>query len=248
MRREPSLGRMALLSIALHVTIVITFSLTSFFRSHRYLSPNPYTVRLVAPEAREKSRPAGKSRAPEKPAAKPVEKKPEPKKPEVKPVEKKQEPKMSALKPDRKPEPTAGEEDETANETKDQLVNEEIEKIRRIRELAEKSKDTDSGAGAAGGGVPAEIADRYHAIVRQMVHERWVYSGPVSEYLEAEVLISIGPQGGVLSQRIIKSSGNRLFDRSVMGAIAKASPFPPPPEGVDTEIQFRFRPGDMANF
>lgn len=236
MRRDPSLGRMALLSIALHAVIVIIFSLTAFFKSQRYISPSPYTVRLVAPEARKKRRPAPKPQAPKKPAPKPDQKK-------KKPV-----PKMPALKPDRKPEPRTEEKEETVPNNTEQLVSDEIERLRRIRELSEKARDEGDDTGVSGGPVPEEVAAGYHGIVRLLVHERWVFSGRVSEYLEAEVLISIGRQGGVTNQKIVKSSGNSDFDRSVMRAIAKASPFPAPPEGVDTEIQFRFRPGDIDNF
>jgi TolA protein len=58
--------------------------------------------------------------------------------------------------------------------------------------------------------------------------------------LEAVVSIKILKDGTVIVQGIEKRSGNRLFDRSALQALAKASPLPRPP--YEMEIGVKFHP------
>jgi TonB family protein len=58
--------------------------------------------------------------------------------------------------------------------------------------------------------------------------------------IEAIVSVKILKDGTARVQRIEKSSGNALFDRSALKALAKASPLPPPP--YEMEIGVRFYP------
>ena len=60
------------------------------------------------------------------------------------------------------------------------------------------------------------------------------------EGLEAIISVKILKDGTVIVQRVEKSSGNTLFDRSAIRALAKASPLPPPP--YEMEIGVRFYP------
>jgi colicin import membrane protein len=50
--------------------------------------------------------------------------------------------------------------------------------------------------------------------------------------LIAEVELQIAKDGTILSERIVKSSGNREYDSSVLRAVRKADPLPPPPAKV----------------
>ncbi|MCL4492281.1 MAG: cell envelope integrity protein TolA [Nitrospirae bacterium] len=90
---------------------------------------------------------------------------------------------------------------------------------------------TSSGAGSSG--------DYYSAIVGK-IRQQWVYPESLDRDLEATVSIRIARDGSVTIDGIEKSSGSRLFDRSVLSAISKASPLPPPPQ--EMEIGVRFRP------
>ncbi|HEX8948661.1 MAG TPA: cell envelope integrity protein TolA [Dissulfurispiraceae bacterium] len=90
------------------------------------------------------------------------------------------------------------------------------------------------GGGSAGGG-----ADYYSAIVAR-IRQQWVYPDSLDRDLEAIISIRIAKDGSVTLGGIEKSSGNRLFDRSVLNAISKASPLPSPPQ--EMEIGVRFRP------
>ena len=235
-RRGPSLKRMAAVSAGLHLALLLLFGFSGFYTSRRYTAPNPYFVSLTAPSPAPKSRPATRKakKAPSRKKKKAAKKKTVRKK-KARPARKK----APALKPERRraePEPGAKPE-ETRQEGREREVEAEIARLRRIKQI----EAARAGSGPSGG-APADVSARYHGLVRLKVQERWTYPGSAPGDLEAEVLIVIGPRGAVRQQKIVRGSGNREFDRSVLRAIAKASPFPPPPEGVDREIQFRFRP------
>lgn len=118
----------------------------------------------------------------------------------------------------------------------------QLEKRRKLREsaLAEKQIEQNHPASPAAPMVSEEEMAVYQGVITHRVRQRWVFTGG-GENLSAEVLIALDRNGSVRTQKITRGSGNVEFDRSVLRAIAKASPFPPPPEGADTEIQFRFR-------
>ncbi len=270
-RRDPSFERMAFVSLVIHAVVILASGLTFSFQARRYVTPNPYFVSLVTssqhvekPEKTKKkpakivkkttkktSAPAIVKKKVKKPTAKKVKK--TKKKQEVKPD------KHSALRSNstKKPEPKTTElPKKTLKESPEERVRNKIERLQKIDKLErlkklrasiggyELKEEGLSGTKVQKTASPEAMAI-YYGIIRYRVLERWVYTGKSISRLEAEVLISLSKQGGVQKQSIVKSSGNPDFDRSVLRAIAKASPFPPPPEGVDTEIQFRFRPEDI---
>lgn len=227
---------MTYVSLALHAALFLSFSLTTFFKHRRYTAPNPYFVSIVSPSKAKKAARPARVRKKKKIAKK---------KPVVKKTPSKKKKDVPALKPALKPaltKPVESVEPVDENRVDDKI--ERLERLRRIRELAE-SKTGDSVrdiANAGQGAVLADVSDRYYGLVRLHLQERWTYLGKISKNLETEILIVLGPRGHVLSRRIVRGSGDPEFDDSVLRAIAKASPFPPPPEGVDREYQFRFKP------
>jgi len=171
-------------------------------------------------------------------------------------VEKKSAP-APASPPDPEPSPSSRSEPKVDPE---EFIRSEIERLEEIKRL-EKVKRLREAIGAfetVGDEEPAEpvrappapvsqeVKDAYYGEITFRLRELWVYTGTVrqTDRLEAEILIVLGPGGGVLQQKIVSGSGDPEFDRSVLRAIVKASPFPPPPRGLDREIQFRFRPED----
>lgn len=57
-----------------------------------------------------------------------------------------------------------------------------------------------------------------------------------------EVLFSINKQGELLSQKIVKRSGDRVFDRTIKRLFARATPLPPPPAETRWETrEYRLR-------
>lgn len=107
------------------------------------------------------------------------------------------------------------------------------------RYLGESTEAGGKGFGAAklggsgmGGGVlrPPEFFT-YRQILRNRVKSGWKWFD-TSSALVANVTFSIAEDGTLSNVRIAQSSGNREYDDSVLRAVYKASPVPPPPQSV----------------
>jgi TolA protein len=82
--------------------------------------------------------------------------------------------------------------------------------------------------------------DNYYSKITREIWQQWVFPYTGQKDIEAIISIRILKDGTITAQRIEKSSGNPLFDRSAIKAIAKASPLSPPP--YEMEIGVRFYP------
>jgi TonB family protein len=84
-----------------------------------------------------------------------------------------------------------------------------------------------------GSGSMGEVTDLqyllYFRTVQQKVKDSWTFPGGSND-LSADVEFSIGADGTLNGVKIAKSSGDAAFDDSVMRAIKRAAPFPPPPD------------------
>lgn len=151
-------------------------------------------------------------------------------------------------------------------EKKAAKVSKEIERLRAIKALSQRKQHKKEQAAKAGeadediaqaievirkkklgtasarAGIPGAgtsvHSDSYYALVTQQIWSEWIYPDFDASGLEVVISIKIDKQGRVISQKIEKSSGNTLFDRSAAKAISKASPLPPP--AVEMEIGVRF--------
>lgn len=101
------------------------------------------------------------------------------------------------------------------------------------------------GIGAAGGGlvVSAEVIAWLRA-ARLQVRQAWVLEpGFRHQPLETQVLVELDAGGVIQGEpRVSQPSGNSWYDESVVRAIQKASPLPPPPS--PGTWSFVFRPED----
>lgn len=92
---------------------------------------------------------------------------------------------------------------------------------------------------------------QYIPIIQQKVGRNWNRPAGLRDNIEAHVNVRLSQTGEVISARIVRSSGNAVFDRSVENAVLKASPLPIPQEqGVNEEFRnmtLRFRPQDMIS-
>lgn len=93
---------------------------------------------------------------------------------------------------------------------------------------------------------------QYVPIIRQKVSRNWNQPASLQGNIEAHVNVRLTRTGEVISARIVKSSGNPVFDRSVENAVLKASPLPIPQER-DINDQFRdltlrFKPEDLFSW
>ncbi len=147
-----------------------------------------------------------------------------------------------------------------------EIVSREIERLRAISDLSKKKKGREeavarsresdkeiasaievikrrvnksisNGAGIPSNQTPADV-NPYLALVQKKIWNEWIHPDFNSEKLEAILSFQIDKQGKIISPKIVKSSGNALFDNSAIKAILKSSPLPPPP--VEDEFEVRF--------
>jgi len=79
---------------------------------------------------------------------------------------------------------------------------------------------------------------QYQSSVRSKIIREWIRAsaGPDSEQaIRTRIQVRINASGQVISKSVVKSSGEESFDLSALRAIERASPLPPPPEGIKTE-------------
>lgn len=89
-------------------------------------------------------------------------------------------------------------------------------------------------------------AERYKGLIRQKVERSWVRPAAADTGLECVVRVRLVPGGEVIEAKVVRSSGNAAFDRSVENAVYKATPLPLPADQqlfeYFRELQFVFKP------
>jgi TolA protein len=171
------------------------------------------------------------------------------------------EKKKEAEKPkveEKKPEETKKEEKKaTPKPTPKQPTSAEIDKEYQKAMQRYRGESTDAGGkgfGAArlggngmGGGVlrPPEFF-QYRDLLRTYIKKGWRWFD-TSAQLTAVVAFEMSPKGEITNVAVVTGSGNREYDDSVIRAVYKASPAPPPPESVYEffqQVRIEFQPGD----
>jgi colicin import membrane protein len=222
--RGPNLQKTSILSFtivsfALHLT-VFAITLIILKQSNQVSMPSPYTVSLVNPEVSTEVA-SGKDEEVAKEA-------PEPSPPSVAPQKSKKD---------------SAREKEMVERKLDALkAKEKIGKIVRLRSMIDlrargdkrvsSAKAPSSFQGQGGGS-----ADYYSTITKE-IWQQWVYPDTGKKDIEAIISVKILRDGTAIVQKVEKSSGNALFDRSAIRALAKASPLPPPPQEMEIGVRF----------
>jgi colicin import membrane protein len=219
-----SLSRPLSFSVAVHLALFAAFFLKmTFFPTEPIQIKRAMRVDLVAlPDKVEMPAPKPEIKAPApvvsapKPEAKSppkVEKKPKaaaPKKDKAKQLEKSQESAVNRLK---------------AMEALEKLKAEEESKKK-----AQEFKGNQVSKGNSLTGLEQIEYDRYFDQVEQLVYSNWALPEWLANAeLRAQALVLVDENGNVVKKKIIKSSGNDVFDAEVMSSIEKSSPFPAPP-------------------
>ncbi len=229
--REPSLQKTAAASLLLHLALLV-LSVVLMQYSRSVVMPSPYTVSLVSPSQgrssgasvpgieESKSRVVEKAKSPE--ASKAVTKADE------KADEKSLNEKLSALKA-------------KADAIKKLARNDDIRK--RIAEISGKAGTAKPTAGSsdkqgAAGGQKGTPTDIYIAKISDEIWREWRWPDTGEKNLEAIILVKINRDGSITVLEKEKASGNLFFDRSVLQAIAKASPVSPPLHEMEIGIRF----------
>jgi len=222
--RGPSLQRTTFLSAALHLTFFLIAALI-LRHSRSVIMPSPYEVSLVGPIS--SSRGAATEEIPEQgePGTRIAE------------LEKQADKTIKDKKADM---------ERKANALSEIEAKKKIELIAKMRSVVSikgnDSRSTQKTAAQVKGSGQSQgtLFDSYYGKITGQIRQEWVYPDTGEKNLEAIIAVKISRDGTVSVQGIEKSSGNALFDRSAMRALAKASPVAPPT--YEMEIGMRFYP------
>jgi TonB family protein len=220
--KEPSLQKTTALSLALHLSfLLISFLLLR--QSSQFLMPSSYTINLVSPEALKGIERRGRISS-ETTRGTSV----------TKDVPKKDVPK----------------EDVDKKFNKDELIEEKIsaieakkrvERIVRLRSVISLKGDANNKNISETPSIntgKGSISDDYYTKIRNQIWQQWVYPDTGKKDLEAIISIRIMKDGTISMQKIEKSSGNPLFDKSAIKALTKANPLSPPPYEMEVGVRF----------
>lgn len=135
---------------------------------------------------------------------------------------------------------------EAERQRQEQLAREQAAREQAAREQAARQAE------AAAAQASASEMGNYTAIIRQTVEQFWVIPPSARNGMTAVVRIQLVPTGEVVDVRVVQSSGDPAFDRSVELAVRKAARFPEL-RGMDIalfEREFRtillqFQPEDL---
>ena len=212
------------------------------------LPPEPEQPKLEPVKEEPPPKPTAEKPEAEKPKVQVAEKKPpqpavqpRPEKEEKKPVvEKKPEPPVEepaaeppAPKTVEKPEPKK--KAETAAPQKPPVEESPTDEQRDRRILAALDKVRSRVKPAAGTAVRGLPFLLYTRQVKQRVRESWIVARE-KPGVSAVVRFGILPSGDIVAIELARGSGDRVFDESVLRAVKKADPLPPPPEAYRHEF------------
>ena len=242
LRREPALGRAAMLAAAMHVVLI-----GLVFSGVKWQSYSPDTVTVELWEAQPAPQETVEPPKPAPPPPKVEAPKPEPKieKPDIvekAPPKPKPEPKVEkpAPKPEPKPAPLKPRVDESQRRMQEQLAREQnalaVEKEReRLREQLSRE------ASALKAKQMLDWIGKVSAKVRSNVFLPPDIKGNPEAIFDVTQL----PSGEVLTVMVRKSSGNPALDQAIERAILKSSPLPKPDkESPPRSFQLKYRPLD----
>jgi len=239
--KEPNFQKIIITSAVLHLFFITLATVPFKTKDREYKS---YYVNIVTPSEVRKPRASAKSKKTGKAESESIRVK--------KPLKRRTKP-ISKSKADMTLEP-------------DKTVAQEIERLRAISSLAKLKKKKEEGKSGKldsirqkiqgslskdsvtqetplrAAGVPGIVnstdTESYSALVFARIQREWIYPDFNIADLETIISFKINKEGEVVSQKLKKSSGNTIFDRSAIKAVLKASPLPPPP--VEQEVEVRF--------
>ncbi len=232
--QNKTLKRFISFSIAIHLALIIFFSLKSalFPDTAREYIPS-LRVDLVALPTQKKTEIV----EPKKPDAPVPETQTKPKD-ETKPdIKADQDPGDFAVKKKKKAE-HAKKEKEAAKKLKAAL--DRIKALERVKALTagEEVKGNKISKGSAlTGEAKTSLETTYDDVILERVRSNWELPKWLQEQnLSAQVLLFIDGRGQIRSFKIVKSSGNDQFDSEVKRTLQASAPFPLPPTEIASDL------------
>ncbi|MGA1841321.1 MAG: energy transducer TonB [bacterium] len=127
-------------------------------------------------------------------------------------------------------------------------ISQAIEEIKRKRALAVKEKEEYSEESKKFIERQLQI---YAAKIYHLIKSNWTIQtfSKDMENIEAILVIRLNPNGELADVRLEKTSGFNHYDESIIRAIKKTAPFPPPPLDLkeeELEFEVRFHPDEMG--
>jgi len=235
-----SLRGSILLSTIFHVVLFLALLLMSSTGRARVVYKPQYQVRLVRPqEVSSLAKPQPKKTVKPKPPPQVSKPKPTPKKVVV-PKKKDPPPKEKKVEkppPEKKPEPKPAPVEAPPEPAPEEILEEALARVKkRAGSREEVAANVPGGASSPWEEKQKELEySAYYDQVHRAVRENWIPPQDMNvEAASATTVVSLTllPDGRVLKSYIEETSGDPKFDQSVMRAILKSTPFPPPPIGL----------------
>ncbi len=116
------------------------------------------------------------------------------------------------------------------------------ERIKKELEAERRAAGPVAGAEKSEGdalrGIPKLDYDRYSTVLRERVHSNWQVPQWLTEAnFKARIKIYIDESGFVIKKEFVLPSGNEAFDATVLEALERSSPFPPPPDNIRNALR-----------
>ena len=154
-------------------------------------------------------------------------------------------------------------EEAALDRVRENLIQSAVDRLKSRTEEAPKpskgeaiSSGTGEGEGAAAlgpGGRGGGVVKGMEFIIYQnrmlnSIKDNWAWVGQKSN-LKVVVHFSIKENGEISGLKIVQPSGDPSYDESVLRAVKKSSPLPPPPESSRkdfADVELTFRPKDLG--
>ncbi len=153
-------------------------------------------------------------------------------------VERKREAEEARKKAQAEKERKAEEARKKAAAEKKRKAEEARKKAEAEREMRERLAAEQERLRAQRDSAMQRMIDEYGLYIKEKVQRSWIRPTGSSASLSCVINVRLIPGGEVVDVKIVRSSGNAAFDRSVEAAVFKASPLPVP---KDPEVMEKFR-------
>ncbi len=185
------------------------------------------------------------------------------KKEETKKESNKEEPKQEPAKESKEIKSAAAPDEGAMDKVRERLIQSALDRVKSRAESTQKAASSKGGEilsvgpgegdgaaalgqGGRGGGTAVRGAEffMYQAKIVNTIKENWAWPGQKGS-LKALARFSIKDNGEITGLKIAEPSGDAAFDESILRALRKSSPLPPPPESYRkdfAQVEMNFQP------
>lgn len=122
----------------------------------------------------------------------------------------------------------------------EELLEERLSALRAKKRIIDSVSISASNRGSVAGDTKGHtVSSSYLGLISGLIRQNWSIPDTVPKNLEAVVSVRILSDGQILIEGFEKSSGNPLFDSSVIKSLRKSSPLPPPKSEILVGLRFK---------